>query len=62
MPPGPVRVSRRTSGRRKSARASASSRSRPISGVSGTGTGAEAMRRWSGDDLFPIMSASMSQV
>ena len=62
MPPGPVRVRRRTSGRRKSPRASASSASRPMSGVSGTGIGAEAIRRWSGDDLFAMMSASMSQV
>ena len=38
-PPGPVRVSSRTSGRRKSATSVAISRSRPTNGVSGRGSG-----------------------
>jgi len=37
MPPGPVSVSSRTSGRRSMSRTAATSRSRPISGVGGTG-------------------------
>jgi hypothetical protein len=39
-PPGPVSVSRRTSGRESRPRAAANSRSRPTSGVAGVG-------RWS---------------
>ena len=38
-PPGPVRVSSRTSGWRESSTSAATSRSRPTSGVSGSGSG-----------------------
>ena len=44
-PPGPVRVSRRTSGRRSNSRMAASSRSRPTSGVRGSGGGVGACSR-----------------
>ena len=60
-PPGPVSVSRRTSGRRSSARRVASSTSRPISRVRGTGSGAAATwRPWMG--IGPTDETSLAGV
>ena len=69
MPPGPVTVTRRTSGRLSSDRTTPTSRSRPISGVSGAGSvatwscpprdpgGLGAARTWSAVDSVTIVAA-----